>query len=112
MAITLGLSAFGVNSLSVPPRSKPATNGVQMAGRSPCWIRMTKTGDTFEVEGEITRCDRGGFYRVRLVNGHDVLARLSGKMFTRNIKVIPSDRVRIEMSAYDVDRGRIVYRYK
>jgi translation initiation factor IF-1 len=69
-------------------------------------------GGTFEVEGEVTQCDRGGFYRVRLVNGHDVLARLSGKMHTRNIRVILADRVIVEMNAYDVDRGRIVYRYK
>jgi translation initiation factor IF-1 len=69
-------------------------------------------GDTFEVTGEVIRCDRGGFYRVLLDNGHTVLARLSGKMFTRNIKVIPTDRVVVEMNAYDIDRGRIVFRYR
>ena len=67
---------------------------------------------TFEVEGEVIQCDRGGFYRVRLVNGHDVLARLSGKMYIRNIKVILADRVTVEMNAYSLDRGRIVYRYR
>jgi translation initiation factor IF-1 len=50
-------------------------------------------GDTFEVQGEVTRCDRGGFYRVCLDNGHEVMARLSGRMVLNNIRIILGDRV-------------------
>jgi len=68
--------------------------------------------DTFEVTGTVERCDRGGFYRVRLANGHCVLARLSGKMHLSSIRVLPGDVVRIAMNGYSLDRGRIVWRDK
>ncbi len=50
--------------------------------------------------------------RVQLENGHPVLAHLAGKMRRFRIRVLPGDRVRVEVSPYDLDRGRIVYRYK
>ena len=51
-------------------------------------------------------------FRVELENGHQVLAHLAGKMRRFRIRVLPGDRVRVEVSPYDLDRGRIVYRYK
>ena len=51
-------------------------------------------------------------FRVELENGHPVLAHLAGKMRRFRIRVLPGDRVRVEVSPYDLDRGRIVYRYK
>lgn len=51
-------------------------------------------------------------FRVELENGHQVLAHLAGKMRRFRIRVLPGDRVRVEVSPYDLDRGRIVYRHK
>ena len=51
-------------------------------------------------------------FRVSLTNGHSVIATLAGKMRRFRIRVLPGDRVRVEVSPYDLDRGRIVYRYK
>ena len=51
-------------------------------------------------------------FRVKLENGHPVLAHLAGKMRRFRIRVLPGDRVRVEVSPYDLQRGRIVYRYK
>ena len=64
------------------------------------------------MEGEITEALPNTFFRVELENGHSVLAKLSGVMRRRWIRVNPGDRVRIEISPYDLTRGRIVYRYK
>ena len=50
--------------------------------------------------------------RVKLDNGHDVLGHISGKMRRHYIRILPGDRVKIELSPYDLDRGRITYRYK
>lgn len=69
-------------------------------------------GDTYEVQGEVVRAERGGHYRVRLHNGHEILAKLSGKMYQSNVRVIIGDVVTIEMNAYSFDRGRIVWRDK
>jgi translation initiation factor IF-1 len=51
-------------------------------------------------------------FRVELTNGHNVLATISGKMRQHYIRILPSDRVVVELSAYDLTRGRIVYRHK
>jgi translation initiation factor IF-1 len=51
-------------------------------------------------------------FRVKLDNGHEVLAHLAGKMRRFRIRVLPGDRVRVELSPYDLDRGRLVYRFK
>jgi translation initiation factor IF-1 len=51
-------------------------------------------------------------FRVKLDNGHEVLGHLAGKMRRYRIRVLPGDRVRVEVSPYDLSRGRIVYRYK
>ena len=62
------------------------------------------------MEGEITEALPNTFFRVELENGHSVLAKLSGVMRRRWIRVNPGDRVRIEISPYDLTRGRITYR--
>jgi len=68
--------------------------------------------ETLELEGEIVDVLPGGRFRVRLENGHEIEGLLSGKMRTNNIKVILYDTVRVEMTPYDLSKGRIVYRYK
>ena len=63
-----------------------------------------------ELAGEVVEAFRNGMYRIELDNGHHTLGYTAGKMRRYRIRVAPGDRVRVELSAYDLDRGRIVYR--
>jgi translation initiation factor IF-1 len=65
-----------------------------------------------EVEGEVIEALKNLNFRVKLDMGHEVLAHLAGKMRRFRIRVLPGDRVRVELSPYDLNRGRIVYRHK
>ena len=65
-----------------------------------------------EVDGEIIETLPNAMFKVILENGHEVLAHVSGKMRMFYIKLLPGDKVRLEMSPYDLSKGRIVYRYK
>jgi len=71
-----------------------------------------KDREPIKVEGKITDVLPGTMFRVQLNNGHKVLAHISGKMRMHYIKILPGDRVDVELSSYDLSRGRIVYRYK
>ncbi len=62
------------------------------------------------MEGEVTEALPNGMFRVKLESGHEVLAHISGKMRINFIRILPGDRVRVELSPYDLTRGRIVYR--
>lgn len=73
---------------------------------------MAKDDDKIQVEGMVIEALPGTQFKVRLDNGHDVLAYLSGKMRKYYIRILLGDRVRVEMSPYDLSRGRIVYRHK
>jgi translation initiation factor IF-1 len=64
------------------------------------------------VDGTITKTLPNATFRVQLENGHEVLAHVSGKMRMHFIKILPGDTVTVELSPYDLSRGRIVYRYK
>lgn len=68
--------------------------------------------EKIEVEGTIIEALPGTQFRVKLDNGHEVLAYLSGKMRKYYIRILLGDHVRVEMSPYDLNRGRIVYRQK
>ena len=68
--------------------------------------------DAIEVMGTVVKVLPATMYRVKLDNGHDVLAHISGKMRQHYIRILPEDRVVVELSPYDLSRGRIVYRYK
>jgi translation initiation factor IF-1 len=72
---------------------------------------MAKEG-AIEVEGKVVEPLPNAMFRVELDNGHKVLAHISGKMRQHYIRILPEDRVVVELSPYDLDRGRIVYRYK
>ena len=65
-----------------------------------------------EVDGEITESLPNAMFRVKLENGHVVLAHVSGKMRMHYIKILPGDTVKLELSPYDLSRGRITFRYK
>ena len=73
---------------------------------------MAKKEGKIEVEGRVTEALPNAMFRVELENGHPVLAHISGKMRQHYIKILPEDRVVVELTPYDLDRGRIVYRYK
>ena len=68
--------------------------------------------EPIEVEGRVDSVLGNGNFRVTLENGHEVLARIAGKMRRFRIRVLQGDRVKLELSPYDLDRGRIVYRYR
>ncbi|MDP9394585.1 MAG: translation initiation factor IF-1 [Actinomycetota bacterium] len=72
---------------------------------------MSKS-DGIEVEGTVTEALPNGMFRVNLANGHQVLAHLSGRMRRHYIRVLLEDRVVVELSPYDLTRGRLVYRHK
>ncbi len=62
------------------------------------------------VEGEVIETLPNGMFRVQLESGHEILAHISGKMRIHFIRILPGDKVRVELSPYDLTRGRIVYR--
>jgi translation initiation factor IF-1 len=68
--------------------------------------------DLIQTEGTITETLPNAMFRVELDNGHKVLAHVSGKMRMSYIKILPGDRVLLELSPYDLSRGRIIWRYK
>ena len=68
--------------------------------------------DAIEVEGTVVEPLPNAMFRVELENGHNVLAHISGKMRMHYIRILPGDKVLVELSPYDLSRGRIVYRYK
>ena len=68
--------------------------------------------DAIEVEGSVVETLPNAMFRVELDNGHRVLAHISGKMRLHFIKILPGDKVTVELSPYDLTRGRIVYRAK
>ena len=73
---------------------------------------MARTSNGIELEGTVVECLRNATFRVELQNGHKVLAHISGKIRKIYIKILPYDRVLVELSPYDLTRGRIVFRYR
>ncbi|MBD3232397.1 MAG: translation initiation factor IF-1 [candidate division Zixibacteria bacterium] len=68
--------------------------------------------EAITVDGKVLEPLPNAMFKVELDNGHQVLAHISGKMRMNFIKILPGDRVTLELSPYDLNRGRIVYRYK
>ena len=68
--------------------------------------------EAIELEGTVVEPLPNAMFKVELENGHQVLAHISGKMRMHYIKILPGDRVTVELSPYDLDRGRITYRFK
>ena len=68
--------------------------------------------DTIVLEGTVVEPLPNAMFRVELENGHKVLAHISGKMRMHYIRILPGDRVQVELTPYDLSRGRITYRYK
>lgn len=68
--------------------------------------------DVIEIEGTIKETLPNAMFKVELANGHEVLAHVSGKIRMHYIKILPGDKVTVELSPYDLTRGRITYRFK
>jgi|SRR5688572_14828279 translation initiation factor IF-1 len=88
----------------------PGSNGRQPTKRIA--EDMPKKEGVIEIEGTVVEALPNAMFRVELSNGHKVLAHISGKMRQHYIRILPEDRVVVELSPYDLTRGRIVYRYK
>lgn len=91
-------------------------NGRQRPDKKKKRERSEQVGSTkeeaIEVEGTVVEPLPNAFFRVELSNGHKVLARVSGKIRMNFIRILPGDRVLVELSPYDLTQGRITYRYK
>ena len=68
--------------------------------------------DAIEVEGKVVEPLSNAMFRVEMESGHRVLAHVSGKMRMNHIRILPGDKVKMELSPYDLTRGRITYRFK
>jgi len=80
--------------------------------KGPRKVKTNAKEEGIEVEGKIVEKLPGVMFRVELDTGNEVLAHISGKMRMYYIRILPGDRVKVELSPYDLTRGRITYRYK
>lgn len=76
------------------------------------WRYLASKDGAIEIEGTVAEALPNAMFRVELTNGHKVLAHISGKMRKNYIRILPADRVIVELSPYDLTKGRIIYRYK
>jgi translation initiation factor IF-1 len=87
---------------------KPATPGTTVVEERP----RRQDPDAITVDGRVKDALPNAMFMVELENGHTVLSHLAGKMRTNYIRVLPGDRVTVELSPYDLTRGRITYRHR
>ena len=107
------LRRAAVRNPAYTPRS--GSSGLLVASRfeKRRWIPLAKPkDDAILVEGTVVEPLPNAMFRVELENGHKVLAHISGKMRMNYIRILPGDRVQVELTPYDLTRGRITYRYK
>ena len=76
------------------------------------WRRVADNEGKVEMQGEVVEAFRGGMYRIALDNDHETLGYVSGKMRRYRIRINPGDRVTVELSPYDLTRGRITFRQR
>jgi translation initiation factor IF-1 len=94
-----------------PPTRPPNTQGVHPAVNEESLLAKPKE-DAIVLEGTIVESLPNAMFRVELENGHKVLAHISGRMRMNYIRILPGDKVQVELTPYDLTRGRITYRYK
>jgi len=98
------------------PRCGPA--GASTGRKRPCDTGQRERAvtkpkdDTILVEGTVVESLPNAMFRVELENGHKILAHISGKMRMHYIRILPGDKVQVELTPYDLSRGRITYRYR
>ena len=93
--------------LKPAPRTYGRRRGISYRG-----AEIAGKEDKIEFEGEVIEAFRNGMYKILLDNGHETLGYTAGKMRRYRIRIFPGDRIKVELSAYDLGRGRIVYRYR
>jgi translation initiation factor IF-1 len=93
----------------VPPCLRPTRSG-RGAGTSEGSVIAGKE-EKVELDGEVVEAFRNGLFKIALDNGHETLGYTAGKMRRYRIRIFPGDRIKVELSSYDLSRGRIVYRY-
>jgi translation initiation factor IF-1 len=91
------------------PSVLPWVGGFLLVGRTGARARMAKE-ESIEVEGRVKEALANTQFRVEIDGGHEVIAHIAGRMRRNFIRIIPGDRVKVEISPYDLTRGRIVYR--
>ena len=101
---------FGPEGPARPARS-PSVPRVTHVSTRRCPLPKPKE-DAIVLEGTVVEPLPNAMFRVELENGHKVLAHISGKMRMHYIRILPGDRVQVELTPYDLSRGRITYRYK
>jgi translation initiation factor IF-1 len=74
-------------------------------------LQISSKEEKIEMDGEVVEAFPNGLFKIQLENGHETLGYTAGKMRRFRIRVYPGDRIKIELSPYDLSRGRIVYRY-
>jgi translation initiation factor IF-1 len=92
--------------LSCSTRDDPLQGAVALESR------MSVKEEKIEVEGEVLEALPSTMFRIQVDGGHQVLAKISGKMRKNYIRILPGDRVKVELSPYDLSRGRITYRHR
>ncbi len=93
-------------------RVERAGGGSKLPRASERGSRTIGGEEKIEMEGEVLEAFPSGMFRVGLDNGHELIAYTAGKMRRYRIRVNPGDRIKVELSPYDLNRGRIVYRYR
>lgn len=88
------------------------TENKSMAKNKNTTGKSSKNKNLIEQDGSVTEALSNATFRVQLENGHEIIATISGKMRMNYIRILPGDKVKVEMSPYDLTRGRITYRYK
>jgi len=96
----------------VGARLKSGTDAVTSQPKGLFAREVAVKEEKIEIEGEVVEALPSTMFRVQLDNGHSVLARISGKMRKHYIRILPGDRVKVELSPYDLTRGRITFRMK
>jgi translation initiation factor IF-1 len=96
----------------LPPRHRGARRPAKKKNAQREKVNESPKEEAIEVEGVVVEPLPNAFFRVELSNGHKVLARVSGKIRMNFIRILPGDRVLVELSPYDLSQGRITYRYK
>ncbi len=99
------IAIFTCNNFDLPSYALSLQDFYKLANKA-------KKDGAIEIEGTVAEALPNAMFRVELTNGHKVLAHISGKMRQNYIRILPEDKVIVELSPYDLTRGRIIYRYK
>src|SRR3954470_17535098 len=107
-----GACAAGGFLLALPHSNRAIRNGQERPPNAVFFAAVATKEEKIEMEGEVVEAFPNGMFKIQLDEGYEVLGYTAGKMPRFRIKIFPGDRVKVEVSPYDLTRGRIVYRYR